>query len=149
MIEYDVKLNLNDKKSMSLEFISKDLDTLIFRLNRAGVPFREYKHRSTKVTVNHEVQEETEARLLILTNFEAFRVLNLFDNDLLHIVVDNNIEEACIYENIINVEKRHWSETFLSLEFSSFGTMFFDLFFILKRKLSYLVPKKLILKKGY
>ena len=109
-----------EKKSMSLEFYPSEMDILIFRLNRAKIPFKEYKHRSTKLNKAMEIIEEIDARMIILTDFKAFRVLNLFDNDLMNLVLDHNIMEACIYENIIEDDSNHWSENLLTFQFQKF-----------------------------
>lgn len=91
--------------STSIELLSNQMDELIFRLERAKQPFRQYMHKSIQMDKHSNLSEESESRMIIINTFDSFKVLNMISNDTLPIVVEYDIFEICIYENIFVDER--------------------------------------------
>jgi hypothetical protein len=105
------------QKSMSVELTTDQVDELIFRLTRANLEFNIYMHKSLQLDANHNINEETESRMIIIKDYNTFKTLNLILNDTISIVLEHGIEEICIYENIIEFEQpNHFTKYFNSIK---------------------------------
>jgi hypothetical protein len=100
-----VTLVPHDNRSSSIELLSDQMDELIFRLERAKQPFKQYMHKSIQMGKDWNLTEESESRIIILDTFDSFKVLNMILNDTLPIVIEHNLFEICIYENILVDER--------------------------------------------
>lgn len=95
----------HDNRSTSLELLSGQMDELIFRLERAKQPFKQYMHKSIQMDKDGNLTEESESRLIILNTFDSFKVLNLILGDTVKIIIEHDLFEICIYENILVDER--------------------------------------------
>ena len=91
----------HDNRSTSLELLSSQMDELIFRLERAKQPFRQYMHKSIQMDKDKNLTEESESRMIIINTFDSFKVLNMILGDTVDIVIEHDLFEICIYENIL------------------------------------------------
>ncbi len=95
----------HENKSTSVELTTSQMDELIFRLERAKQPYRQYMHKSIQVDKNHNLSEEAESRMIIINTFDSFKSLNMILNDTVPIVVEYDLFEICVYENILVDER--------------------------------------------